>query len=50
MIANRKRISLNDFVKKAIGYAVSHENDIDDTTLVKIQAILKGLESLLLMC
>jgi predicted HicB family RNase H-like nuclease len=27
IIANEKSISLNDFVKKAISYAISHEND-----------------------
>ena len=39
IIANQKNISLNDFVKKAIGYAVSHENDIDDNFARKTQKI-----------
>ena len=29
-IATKKQISLNDFVKRAIYYAVAHEKDIDD--------------------
>lgn len=33
LIASKKSISLNDFVKKAISYAVSHENDIDDNLI-----------------
>lgn len=39
MIANQKKISLNDFVKKAIGYAVSHEIDIEDNNAMKTQEI-----------
>lgn len=35
MIANQKRISLNDFVKKAIDYAVSHDKVIDENITVK---------------
>ncbi len=30
LISTKKNISLNDFVKKAISYAIKHENDIDD--------------------
>ena len=30
LISTRKNISLNDFVKKAIAYAVEHEKDIDN--------------------
>lgn len=33
-VASKKSISLNDFVKRAISYAVSHENEIDDNLLV----------------
>ncbi|MBJ7882475.1 type II toxin-antitoxin system HicB family antitoxin [Gelidibacter salicanalis] len=33
MIANQKGISLNDFVKKAIGYAASHDIDIDENIM-----------------
>ena len=29
-IATKKQISLNDFVKRAIHYAISHEKDIDN--------------------
>ena len=29
LISTKKNISLNDFVKKAIAYAVEHEKDID---------------------
>lgn len=39
MIANQKRISLNDFVKKAIDYAVSHDKDIDENITMKTQKI-----------
>lgn len=34
MIASQKSISLNDFVKRAISYAISHENDIDDNLVI----------------
>lgn len=37
MIANQKSISLNDFVKKAIDYAVSHDKDLDEITTMKTQ-------------
>jgi len=37
MIANQKSISLNDFVKKAIDYAVSHDKAIDENIAVKTQ-------------
>ncbi|EGV44980.1 type II toxin-antitoxin system HicB family antitoxin [Bizionia argentinensis JUB59] len=37
MIANQKSISLNDFVKKAIDYAVSHDKDMDENTTMKTQ-------------
>ncbi len=37
MIANQKSISLNDFVKKAIDYAVSHDKDMDEITTMKTQ-------------
>ncbi|WP_445956255.1 type II toxin-antitoxin system HicB family antitoxin [Yeosuana sp.] len=37
IIASQKRISLNDFVKKAIGYAVLHENAIEDNISIKTQ-------------
>ena len=30
LISTKKNISLNDFVKKAIAYAVEHEKDIDN--------------------
>ena len=30
LISTKKNISLNDFVKKAISYAVEHEKDIDN--------------------
>ena len=29
IVANQKSLTLNDFVKKAIDYAISHEQDID---------------------
>ncbi|MBN4081518.1 type II toxin-antitoxin system HicB family antitoxin [bacterium AH-315-C07] len=29
LVASQKSISLNDFVKKAISYAISHEKDIE---------------------
>lgn len=29
LIATQKQISLNDFVKKAISYAISHDSDIE---------------------
>ncbi len=35
IIASQKRISLNDFVKKAIGYAVLHEKTIDENISMK---------------
>lgn len=35
LIASEKSISLNDFVKKAISYAISHENDIDDNLVTQ---------------
>jgi predicted HicB family RNase H-like nuclease len=35
IIASQKRISLNDFVKKAIGYAVLHEKAIDENISMK---------------
>jgi predicted HicB family RNase H-like nuclease len=34
-IASKKSISLNDFVKRAISYAISHADDIDKTILIK---------------
>lgn len=37
IIANQKSISLNDFVKKAIDYAVSHDKDLDEITTMKTQ-------------
>lgn len=33
VLAAKKKISLNDFVKKAIAYAISHEQDLDDKLL-----------------
>ena len=33
MVATKKRISLNDFVKRAISFAISHENEIDEDSL-----------------
>jgi len=33
-VANKKSISLNDFVKRAISYAVAHENEIDDNLVI----------------
>ena len=30
LISTKKNISLNDFVKKAISYAIEHEKDIDN--------------------
>jgi len=30
LISTRQKISLNDFVKKAIAYAVEHEKDVDN--------------------
>ena len=33
-IASEKSISLNDFVKKAITYAISHKNDMDDNWVI----------------
>ena len=33
-IASKKSISLNDFVKRAISYAISHEKDIDDNLAI----------------
>ena len=35
IIASQKQISLNDFVKKAIGYAVLHEKTIDENISMK---------------
>ena len=35
IIASQKKISLNDFVKKAIGYAVLHEKTIDENISMK---------------
>ena len=34
MIATKKRISLNDFVKKAISFAITHESEIDKDSLI----------------
>ncbi len=34
-IATKKKISLNDFVKKAISYAINHEKEIDEDTLIQ---------------
>lgn len=35
VIASEKSISLNDFVKRAISYAISHEKDIDDNYVIQ---------------
>ena len=35
LISTKKNISLNDFVKKAIAYAVEHEKDIDNELVTK---------------
>lgn len=39
MIANQNKISLNDFVKKAIDYAVSHEKVLENTMPMKTEKI-----------
>jgi predicted HicB family RNase H-like nuclease len=39
IIASQKQISLNDFVKKAIGYAVLHEKTIDENISMKAHSV-----------
>jgi len=34
-IASKHSTSLNDFVKRAIAYAISHEKDLDDNPVTK---------------